>query len=187
VEWRRAGGRTGTTPPGQLTPQEARWPAWPRAGKTNREIAGQLYLTVNTVETHLRHVYQKLGIHRRVELLTLPDPRRRQSAAQRRRDTGSLPALAALQLLLIPPAPGQPHLKHPGGLLACPDLPVTAYCPARRASVLPRVSQRPALVAGSGGSASRYGDADGTGRSGPRTARATEEKPPQQPSRASAN
>src|SRR6266571_4676114 len=73
VEWRRAGGRTGTTPPGQLTPQEAAVARLARAGKTNREIAAQLYLTVNTVETHLRHVYQKLGIHRRVELLTLPD------------------------------------------------------------------------------------------------------------------
>jgi len=39
-----------------------------KAGKTNQEIAGQLYLTVNTVETHLRHVYQKLGIHRRTDL-----------------------------------------------------------------------------------------------------------------------
>lgn len=65
VEWRRAGGRAGTTPPDQLTPQEAAVARLARAGKTNREIAAQLYLTVNTVETHLRHVYQKLGIHRR--------------------------------------------------------------------------------------------------------------------------
>jgi DNA-binding CsgD family transcriptional regulator len=68
VEWRRAGGRSGTTPAGQLTPQEAAVARLARAGKTNREIAAQLYLTVNTVETHLRHVYQKLGIHRRAEL-----------------------------------------------------------------------------------------------------------------------
>ena len=68
VEWRRAGGRTGTTPPGQLTPQEAAVARLAKAGKTNQEIAGQLYLTVNTVETHLRHVYQKLGIHRRTDL-----------------------------------------------------------------------------------------------------------------------
>jgi DNA-binding CsgD family transcriptional regulator len=73
VEWRRAGGRSGTTPPGQLTPQEAAVARLARAGKTNREIAAQLYLTINTVETHLRHVYQKLGIHRRAELMTLPD------------------------------------------------------------------------------------------------------------------
>jgi len=73
VEWRRAGGRTGTTPPGQLTPQEAAVARLAKAGKTNREIAAQLYLTVNTVETHLRHIYQKLGIHRRTQLLTMPD------------------------------------------------------------------------------------------------------------------
>ena len=72
VEWRRAGGRTGTTPPGQLTPQEAAVARLARAGKTNQEIAGQLYLTVNTVETHLRHVFQKLGIHRRTDLPPLP-------------------------------------------------------------------------------------------------------------------
>lgn len=49
-----------------------------RAGNTNREIAGQLYLTVNTVETHLRHIYQKLGISRRAQLLEAlsePPPR----------------------------------------------------------------------------------------------------------------
>jgi DNA-binding CsgD family transcriptional regulator len=73
VEWRRAGGRAGTTPPGQLTPQEAAVARLAKAGKTNREIAAQLYLTVNTVETHLRHIYQKLGIHRRAQLLTMPD------------------------------------------------------------------------------------------------------------------
>jgi DNA-binding CsgD family transcriptional regulator len=73
VEWRRAGGRTGTTPPGQLTPQEAAVARLAKAGKTNQEIAGQLYLTVNTVETHLRHVYQKLGIHRRTDLPALRD------------------------------------------------------------------------------------------------------------------
>jgi DNA-binding CsgD family transcriptional regulator len=72
VEWRRAGGRAGTTPPGQLTPQEAAVARLARAGKSNREIAGQLFLSVNTVETHLRHVYRKLGIHRRVELAALP-------------------------------------------------------------------------------------------------------------------
>jgi DNA-binding CsgD family transcriptional regulator len=73
AQYRRAGGRAGITPPGQLTPQEAAVARLARAGKTNREIAAQLYLSVNTVETHLRHIYQKLGIHRRVELMTLPE------------------------------------------------------------------------------------------------------------------
>ncbi len=31
------------------------------------EIAGQTYLSVNTVKTHMRHVYDKLGAHRRSE------------------------------------------------------------------------------------------------------------------------
>jgi DNA-binding CsgD family transcriptional regulator len=72
VEWRRAGGRAGVTPPGELTPAEAAVARLAGAGKTNKEIAAQLYLTVNTVETHLRHVYAKLGIHRRAELTSLP-------------------------------------------------------------------------------------------------------------------
>jgi LuxR family maltose regulon positive regulatory protein len=31
------------------------------------EIAGELYLAVSTVKTHIRHVYAKLGVHRRAE------------------------------------------------------------------------------------------------------------------------
>jgi LuxR family maltose regulon positive regulatory protein len=31
------------------------------------EIAGQMYLSVNTVRTHMRHLYAKLGVHRRHE------------------------------------------------------------------------------------------------------------------------
>ena len=38
------------------------------AGRTTRETAAALFLSPKTVEYHLRHVYQKLGIHSREEL-----------------------------------------------------------------------------------------------------------------------
>jgi LuxR family maltose regulon positive regulatory protein len=34
---------------------------------TAPEIAGELYLSTSTVKTHMRHVYEKLGVHRRTE------------------------------------------------------------------------------------------------------------------------
>jgi LuxR family maltose regulon positive regulatory protein len=34
---------------------------------TAAEIARQLYLSVHTVTTHMRHIYAKLGVHRRYE------------------------------------------------------------------------------------------------------------------------
>jgi two-component system response regulator NreC len=37
-------------------------------GYTNREIAGQLSLSVRTVETHRAHIQQKLGLSSRPEL-----------------------------------------------------------------------------------------------------------------------
>jgi DNA-binding CsgD family transcriptional regulator len=38
-------------------------------GYTNREIADALYVTMSTVEQHLTHIYRKLGIRRRSELV----------------------------------------------------------------------------------------------------------------------
>jgi DNA-binding CsgD family transcriptional regulator len=51
-----------------LTPSEVRVARLAVEGMTNREIAQSLFVTAKTVETHLRHVYQKLGISKRAEL-----------------------------------------------------------------------------------------------------------------------
>jgi DNA-binding NarL/FixJ family response regulator len=68
LELRRAGGRARRIPAGQLSPQEKAVARLARAGRTNRQIGSELYLSVNTVETHLAHAYRKLGIRRRAEL-----------------------------------------------------------------------------------------------------------------------
>jgi DNA-binding CsgD family transcriptional regulator len=52
----------------ELTPQELQIALLLAAGRTTREAATALFLSPKTIEYHLRHVYQKLGIHSREEL-----------------------------------------------------------------------------------------------------------------------
>ncbi|MGE3286546.1 MAG: AAA family ATPase [Pseudonocardia sp.] len=58
-----------------LTSQELVVSRLAAAGRTNREIAAELVVSVKTVEYHLRNAYQKLGVNRRRQLATrLGDP-----------------------------------------------------------------------------------------------------------------
>jgi DNA-binding CsgD family transcriptional regulator len=57
-----------------LTPSELRIARLAAAGLTNREIAQALFITTKTVETHLHHVFDKLGLKSRTELEPALDP-----------------------------------------------------------------------------------------------------------------
>ncbi len=61
----RIGGRTRVE---GLTPAERRVAALVAEGRTNKEVAAALFLGERTVETHLTHVYAKLGVRSRAEL-----------------------------------------------------------------------------------------------------------------------
>jgi DNA-binding CsgD family transcriptional regulator len=71
AELGRIGGRTRTV---GLTPAERRVAALVAEGSTNKEVAAALFLGERTVETHLTHVYAKLGVRSRVELARLYRP-----------------------------------------------------------------------------------------------------------------
>jgi len=51
-----------------LTAAERRVAALVAAGRTNREVAAQLFLGERTVAGHLTRVYAKLGVRSRTEL-----------------------------------------------------------------------------------------------------------------------
>jgi LuxR family maltose regulon positive regulatory protein len=67
-----AGQKPGSPPAGRglrepLSHAEARVLRYLPTKLSVPEIAGELYLSVNTVKTHMRHLYDKLGVHRRHE------------------------------------------------------------------------------------------------------------------------
>ena len=55
-------------PAGELTKREREVTALAAAGRTNAAIAGQLVLSIRTVESHLQRAYEKLGVTSRDEL-----------------------------------------------------------------------------------------------------------------------
>jgi len=64
----RLGGRRRAQEPGELTPSERRVVELAADGLSNKEIAQNLFVTVRTVEVHLKHAYAKLGIRSRTQL-----------------------------------------------------------------------------------------------------------------------
>jgi DNA-binding CsgD family transcriptional regulator len=52
----------------RLTPAERECALLAAAGRSNREIAGTLYLSVRTVENRLQRIYEKLGVTSRADL-----------------------------------------------------------------------------------------------------------------------
>jgi DNA-binding CsgD family transcriptional regulator len=69
AELRRISGRRPAT--AELTETEERVAALASAGRSNKEIAAELHMSVHTVGAHLSRVYRKLGVRSRSELAGL--------------------------------------------------------------------------------------------------------------------
>jgi DNA-binding CsgD family transcriptional regulator len=71
-ELKIAGGRRRRRPaPGALSAQEERVAGLAATGAANADIARQLSVSVSTIETHLEHIYAKLHIHTRYQLIAM--------------------------------------------------------------------------------------------------------------------
>jgi ATP/maltotriose-dependent transcriptional regulator MalT len=64
-----SGGRRRRTSDNRLTPQERRVLELAAEGLSNEAIASRLRVAAGTVKTHLEHIYAKLGVHSRRELM----------------------------------------------------------------------------------------------------------------------
>ena len=89
--------------PGKLTEGELRVLRYLSSNFSAPEIGAELYLSVNTVKTHMRHIYEKLGVRRRTEaierahalgLIPAPSLRRRSDISADQRGAGSPATLA---------------------------------------------------------------------------------------------
>ena len=67
------GARPRIVRPAVLTPQELQVAALVATGRSNREVAEALYVSVRTVESHLGRIYRKLAIASRSQLIARAD------------------------------------------------------------------------------------------------------------------
>jgi DNA-binding CsgD family transcriptional regulator len=71
IELRATGERVGRRDagvPGRLTAQEAQVARLVADGNSNRQVAGMLFISENTVQYHLRKVFRKVGVSSRTQL-----------------------------------------------------------------------------------------------------------------------
>jgi DNA-binding NarL/FixJ family response regulator len=73
AELARISGRTPAVE--ELTETERRVAELAARGRTNKQIAAELYMGLSTVEAHLSHVYRKLGVRRAALATRLSAPR----------------------------------------------------------------------------------------------------------------
>ena len=97
--------RTALTGPDALTSAERRVAGLAAGGMSNRQIAQHLFITLPTVETHLRHAFHKLGITSRAGLPA-------QLVSQAR--PASLPDEPALAVTGLPVPDRRDGVKGPG-------------------------------------------------------------------------
>jgi DNA-binding CsgD family transcriptional regulator len=67
------GRRDGETLVDELTPRERTVAQLVAQGRTNRDVAAQLFVSVRTVEFHLRNVFAKLDVSSRIELMNFSE------------------------------------------------------------------------------------------------------------------
>jgi DNA-binding CsgD family transcriptional regulator len=85
AELERIGGRRPASE--ALTGTERRVASLAAEGRSNREIAAELFMGVSTVEAHLSHAYRKLGIRSRASLARAIDADARTNAMDEARQT----------------------------------------------------------------------------------------------------
>lgn len=69
-ERRMLGGRDQSAAPNALSSAEQQVAELVRAGRSNKEIAAEMFVSLRTVESHLTRIYRKLGVRSRAEFLS---------------------------------------------------------------------------------------------------------------------